>query len=89
MALCKFYSLKTIPNNDAIQCLDGSVTSSDHEKEIHIFQACLQPTFTLESKEDTPQLDDMAISPSMVCTVITKLKSEKSAGPNSWSIEVI
>ena len=43
----------------------------------------------LESKDDTPQLDDMAIPPSMVCTVITKLKSEKSTGPNGWPIEVI
>ena len=31
----------------------------------------------------------MAISPSMVCSVITKLKSEKSTGPNGWPIEVI
>ena len=31
----------------------------------------------------------MAISPSMVCSVITKLKSEKSAGPNGWPIEVV
>ena len=31
----------------------------------------------------------MAISPSMVCRVITKLKSEKSTGPNGWPIEVI
>ena len=44
---------------------------------------------TLESKDDTPQLDDMAISPSMVCSVITKLKSEKSTGPNGWPIKVI
>ena len=44
---------------------------------------------TLESKDDIPQLDDMAISPSMVCSVITKLKSEKSTGPNGWPIEVI
>ena len=43
----------------------------------------------LESKDDTPQLDEMVISPSMVCSVITKLKSEKSTGPNSWPIKVI
>ena len=43
----------------------------------------------MESKDDTLQLDDMAISPSMVCGVITKLKSEKSTCPNGWPIEVI
>ena len=43
---------------------------------------------TLESKDDTLQLDDMVISPSMVCGMITKLKSEKSTGPNGWPIEV-
>ena len=30
----------------------------------------------------------MANSPSMICSVMTKLKSEKSTGPNSWPIEV-
>ena len=31
----------------------------------------------------------MAISPSMVCSVITKLKSETSSDPNGWLIEII
>ena len=91
------YSLKARPNIDAIQRLDGSLASSDQEK-AELLNSYFSSVFThenltniptLESKDDTPQLDDMAISPSMVCSVITKLKSEKSTGPNGWPIEVI
>ena len=89
-------SLKGRSNIDAIQCLDGSLASSDQEK-AELLNSYISSVFThenltnipiLESKDDTPQLDDMAISLSMVCSVITKLKSEKSTGPNSWPIEV-
>ena len=89
--------LKARPNIDAIQRLDGSLASSDQEK-AELLNSYFSSVFThenltkiptLESKDDTPQLDDMAISPSMVCSVIAKLKSEKSTGPNGWPIEVI
>ena len=89
-------TLKGWSNMDAIQHLDGSLASSDQEK-AELLNSYFSSVFThenltniptLESKDDTPQLDDMAISPSMVCSVITKLKSEKSTGPNSWPIEV-
>ena len=89
--------LKARPNIDAIQRLDGSLASSDQEK-AELLNSYFSSVFThenltkiptLESKDDTAQLDDMAISPSMVCSVITKLKSEKSTGPDGWPIEVI
>ena len=76
-------SLKARPNIDAIQRLDGSLSSSDQEK-AELLNLYFSSVFshenltnipTLESKDDTPQLDDMAISPSMVCSVINKLKS--------------
>ena len=37
---------------------------------------------TMDLKDDTPHPDDVAISPSKVSTVIAKLKSDKSSGPN-------
>ena len=37
---------------------------------------------TMDLKDDAPQLNDIAISPSKVSTVIAKLNSDKSTGPN-------
>ena len=89
-------SLKARPHVDAMQRLDGSLASSNQEK-AELLNSYFSSMFahenltnipTLESKDDTQQ-DDMVISPSMVCSVITKLKSQKSTGPNSWPIEII
>ena len=44
---------------------------------------------TLEVNEDIPQLDNIFISPSIVCRVISELKSEKSTGPNGWPTQEI
>ena len=89
-------SLKARPNIDAIQCLDGSLASSDQEK-ADLLNSYFSSAFTFENlsniptmdlKDDTPHLDDIAISPFLISSMITKLKSDKSAGPNGWPIEV-
>ena len=43
----------------------------------------------MDLKDDTPQPDDIVISPSKVSTMIAKLKSDKIHWSKCWPIEVI
>ena len=76
-----------------MECLDGSLASSDQEN-VNLLNLCFSSVFTharklatLESKDNTLQLNDMAVSPSMISSVIIKLKSDKSTGPDGWPIQ--
>ena len=90
-------SLKTRPDIDAIKCIDGSLASFDQEK-AHLLNSYFSSVFTREDlsnipnfkvNEDIPLLDNISISSSMVWREINKLKSEKSAGPDGWPIQVL
>ena len=90
-------SLKTRPDIDAIKRIDGSLASSDQEK-ADLLNSYFSSIFTREDlsnipnfevNEDIPLLDNISISPSMVWREIKKLKSEKSAGPDGWPIQVL
>ena len=90
-------SLKTRPDIDAIKCIDGSLASSDQEK-ADLLNSYFSSVFTREDlsnipnfevNEDIPLPDNISISPSMVWREINKLKSEKSAGPDGWLIQVL
>ena len=79
------------------KCIDGSLASSDQEK-ADLLNSYFSSVFTRENlsnlpnfevNEDIPLLDHISISPSMVWTEINKLKSEKSAGPDGWPIQVL
>ena len=79
------------------KCIDGSLASSDQEK-ADLLNSYSSSVFTRENlskipnfevNEDIPLLDNISISPSMVWTEINKLKSEKSAGPDGWPIQVL
>ena len=79
------------------KCIDGSLASSDQEKD-DLLNSYFSIVFTRENlsnipnfevNEDIPLLDNISISPSMVWTEINKLKSEKSAGPDGWPIQVL
>ena len=86
--------IKARPNVDAIKWLNVSLASSD-QKKADLLNSYFSGVFTcdylsnittLKSKDDIPQLDDMIIFPSMICSMITKLKSEKFTGSNCFSL---
>ena len=79
------------------KCIDVSFASSDQEK-ANLLNSYSSSVFTRENlsnipnfevNEDIPLLNHISISPSMVWREINKLKSEKSAGPDGWPMQVL
>ena len=76
---------------------DGCVLESDRDK-ANTFKKFFSSVFTVEDRSllpefnisiDAPVLDDVPISPEVVCTKLSDLNPNKAAGPDNWPPKVL
>ena len=88
--------MKTRSGIDSIQRPDGSTATSDQEK-AELLNSYFVSVFTdenlasfpsIESEVSVPKLEDIIITTSIVFNELNKLKTDKSPGPEGWSLRI-